>query len=292
MVILPTYDSTKVSSLSLTPAQLGSSTTSNSTWTERTLPLTTRSSVAPGFSFNFGVTNDTERGLVLAPRIPFTAVTQDLANTGESRVVWTLTLNTTNINPEQTSAAFYGVTSFAPEAFSTGNDPYTLSITEGSSFLMPIISLLSKTWVQNESGLWDIVLNMNFLSDYTDSVSGATVTSPHAANVNNSGWNGLLQFFIIPSAFWVVTFTDMTFVGKIHDWHTGFMGAPLDVRGRAVHDYKTGQPYMSNEAVADGFLDGIMVHPDNFDPEDPLDTDPFTPPPGEGVVDDELTDIE
>ena len=49
---------------------------------------------------------------------------------------------------------------------------------------------------------------------------------------------------------------------------------------------------MSQEATEDGYLDGIMVHPDNFDPADPLDTDPFTPPPGEGVVDDNLIDLE
>jgi len=70
------------------------------------------------------------------------------------------------------------------------------------------------------------------------------------------------------------------------------MGFPFDKRGRVVHDYITGQPYFSIEAIKDGYRDGIMVHPDNYDPDDPLDTDYYTPPPGEGSVDDDITDLE
>jgi hypothetical protein len=35
-----------------------------------------------------------------------------------------------------------------------------------------------------------------------------------------------------------------------------------------------------------------MVHPDNTDPADPLEENPWTPPPGEGVTDDEIIDVE
>lgn len=293
MTILPTYDTTKVSSLSLTPSQLGSSTIASSTWTTRTFPFTSGQLIAPGFAFDFSVNNESEQGLALAPRIPFTAATDDLAGTGETAETWTLTLNTTNTSREAVSAILYGVTTHTPSAFSTGNDPFTLSTTSGSSFLIAQISILTASnWVQNESGLFDLVFDLDFLDDYTFSVSGTAASSPSHAIVNNSSWNGVVQFFLIPSVFWSVTLTAATFVGKTNDWHTGQMGVKLDQRGRAVHDYITGQPYMSNRAVPDGFRDGIMVHPDNWDPDDPLDTDPFTPPPGEGVVDDEITDIE
>jgi hypothetical protein len=214
-----------------------------------------------------------------------------LAGTGETAEVWTLTLSTANTSVEAVSAALYGVTTHIPSAFSTGNDPYTLSTTTGSSFLISTVSLLSSAWVLNGS-TYDLVFELEFTTDYTDAVSGATVSSPIFAAVNNAAWNGLVQFFLIPSAFWSVSITGATFAGRVNNWHTGFMDARMDVRGRAVHDYKTGQPMMSHEAIEDGYLDGILVHPDNYDPSDPLDDDPFTPPPGEGVVDDNVVDLE
>ena len=290
---MATYDPTNAPSLSLTPSQLGSSPVANSTWTERTFPFTSSASIAPGFSYDFGVANDSEQGLALAPKRPFTNATNDLAGTGETPEVWTLTLNTTELAPNTFSANLYGVITHTPSAFSTGNDPYTLSTTAGSSFLISIISIITPdNWVLNDSGFYDMVWELDFMEDHTDSVSGATVSSPIAATINDSAWNGLLQLFLIPSTFWSVSITGATFVGRTIDWHTGFIDAKMDVRGRAVHDYKSGQPMMSQEATEDGYLDGIMVHPDNFDPADPLDTDPFTPPPGEGVVDDNLIDLE
>jgi hypothetical protein len=159
--------------------------------------------------------------------------------------------------------------------------------------LIEQVSIISAdAWALNASGLYDLVWNLDFSTDYTLSISGATVSSPLFATTIDPQWTGLIQFFLIPSAFWSVTLTGATFAGRALNWHTGLMGAKMEVRGRAVHDYITGQPYMSNEAVEDGYRDGILVHPDNFDPADPLDTDPFTPPPGEGVVDDNIVDLE
>jgi hypothetical protein len=247
--------------------------------------------IAPGFSYDFGVSNESEQGLSLAPRRPFTNATNDLAGTGETPEVWTLTLETLNTNPESVSAQLCGVTTHTPSAFSTGNDPYTLSTTAGSSFLISTVSLVSSNWVAI-GNTYNLVFELDFTADYTDSVSGDTVSSPIFAAVNDSQWTGLIQFFLIPSAFWTVSILSATFAGRVLNWHTGFIGAKMDVRGRAVHDYKTGQPMMSQEAVEDGYLDGILVHPDNYDPADPLDTDPFTPPPGEGVVDDNIIDLE
>jgi hypothetical protein len=51
-------------------------------------------------------------------------------------------------------------------------------------------------------------------------------------------------------------------------------------------------PYLSDEAVMDGFIDNVKVKPSSFDPDDPKDHNPFIPPPSEGVVDDDLVDIE
>jgi hypothetical protein len=214
-----------------------------------------------------------------------------LAGTGETTEVWTLTLSTANTNVEAVSAALYGVTTHTPTAFATGNDPYTLSTTTNSSFLISTVSLLSSNWTLNGS-TYDLVWELDFTDSYTDAVSGAAVSSPIFAAINDAEWTGLIQFFLIPSAFWSVSITAATFAGRALNWHTGMMDAKVDVRGRAVHDFITGQPFMSNEAVEDGYRDGILVHPDNYDPADPLDDDPFTPPPGEGVVDDNIVDLE
>ena len=61
-------------------------------------------------------------------------------------------------------------------------------------------------------------------------------------------------------------------------------------RTRAVHDYTMGYPALSDEFVQDGYLEGIMVHRDSWDPEDPDPT--YNPSPMEGVVDDEIVDLE
>jgi len=142
-----------------------------------------------------------------------------------------------------------------------------------------------------------LVWNLDFLTNYTESGSGpAVIKSPLCKVVNNSLWNGTIQFIWAratePEAPATYVITAVTFTGYTHKWHTGMSGAQMDLRGRAVHDYITGQPYMSTSAVEDGYREGVMVHPDNYDPADPLDTDFFTPPPGEGVTDDDITNLE
>ena len=79
---------------------------------------------------------------------------------------------------------------------------------------------------------------------------------------------------------------------NIQTWpgHTGWVDAPNRKRTRAVHDYTMGYPALSDEFVQDGFLEGIMVHRDSWDPKDPEPT--FVINPLEGVVDDEIVDLE
>ncbi len=72
--------------------------------------------------------------------------------------------------------------------------------------------------------------------------------------------------------------------------HTGWVDAPNRKRTRAVHDYTMGYPALSDEFVQDGFLEGIMVHRDSWDPKDPEPT--YVINPLEGVVDDEIVDLE
>ena len=78
--------------------------------------------------------------------------------------------------------------------------------------------------------------------------------------------------------------------------HTGMMvgESELKRKARAVHSYKSGFPYLSDEAVPDGFTDGIMMHPDDYDPIDPVaqGRGDYVPSASESVVDDEVTDLE
>lgn len=76
---------------------------------------------------------------------------------------------------------------------------------------------------------------------------------------------------------------DLTYV----PFHTGSQDFPLARRARVVHDFVGGFPYLSDEAVADGFREGVMLHPRSFDPKDRPSE--FVPPPGEGVTNDEVS---
>lgn len=86
------------------------------------------------------------------------------------------------------------------------------------------------------------------------------------------------------------------FAARQVPFHTGMMVGEAEVkrRTRAVHSYKSGFPYLADEAVPDGFTDGIMMHPDDYDDEDPVDQGrgDYVQSPSEGVVDDEVTDLE
>jgi hypothetical protein len=86
------------------------------------------------------------------------------------------------------------------------------------------------------------------------------------------------------------------FAARQTPFHTGMMVGESEIkrRARVVHSYKSGFPYLSDEAAPDGYTDGIMMHPDDFDPIDPVDQGrgDYVPSPDESVVDDEITDLE
>lgn len=297
-VSLPSYDTTKVSSLSLSASQVGYGT-SLGDWTEGSLPFSQTSWLwYTSFTFDFSVSNDSERGLALAPRLPFTSATNDLAGTGETAETWDLTLSTAFTSVPFHSAVLYGVVSHTPTNFSTSNNPYGLVSTAGSSYIIDTITgdgagTNSSHWSLNGT-TYDITFSLDFTANRTETVAGTTLTQPMMAAIHDPKWTGLFQFILKEqsSIVWIPTFSSATFAGKAHKWHTGSPDFPTDRRGRVVHDYITGQPYLSDEAVEDGYREGVMVHPDNYDPPDPLDTDTYTPPPGEGVIDDTVTDVE
>ena len=291
-VVLPTYDSTKVTARSLTPNQIGTDDTT--TFTERALPINADDFSRVGFSFDFGVTNESERGLGLAPRIPFTTATANGAGTGETATTWTLTLATDQSSIPGTVGTFHGVNAAAPSAWSgTTNIPTNIFGASGRGYFIEQMNNQAASWTLNTTtSLYDLIWNFDFHTNYTDSVGQtAVVARPQWTIVNDPLWNGLMQF-VLSLQLGNVSITAITFAGNTHNWHAGAMGMPMRARGRVVHDYVSGQPYMSDEAVADGFRGGIMVHPDSFDPSDPTEDAPFTPPPGEGVVDDDVNDLE
>jgi hypothetical protein len=289
-VVLPTYDSSKVSNLSLSTLQIGVDL--GGTWFE-TGGSNTNNLRTAGFSFDFDISNNTG-GLVLAPRLPFTTATTDPAGTGETAGTWTFTIITSGGITDPSSVqtiSLYGVVTPTPTTWSDSFLPSTQLTTLGSTYLIETITGSSSSWVFN-GATYDLVFNFDFLTNYTETVGGATLTSPMAVTANSSNWTGVVQFIITGTESALVQFLSASYVGNIHSWHTGLANQPHDRRARVVHDYITGLSYLSDEAVPDGFRHGIMVHPDQWDPVDPLEDNPFTPPPGEGVVDDEIIDVE
>ena len=137
MVQLPTYDSTKVSSLSLSTSQLGTSGFFAPGWVDQTVPFTA-SFGWMGMAFDFLVNNASSRALVLGPRIPFTSATNDLAGTGETATTWDLTISTSSTSIPTQTMTLYGVTAAAPDDFSDDNLP-NIS-TEGSSYTIAAIT--------------------------------------------------------------------------------------------------------------------------------------------------------
>jgi hypothetical protein len=249
-----------------------------------------------GISFDFGVSQESERGLALGPRLPFTAATDDLANTGETAGKWTLTLGT-NLTATSTIPNVYMVRDPSDWTGMT-NTPYTNRTNSGDeSILIENMTDASDTWVLNDNETtYDLVWEFDFLTTgYSGAVSQtalAPTIRPMHNMVNSPTWSGLFQFHLYAASAISMEISSALFSGEIQPWHSGFMGEELRQRARAVHCYITGQPYMSHLAVEDGFRDHVMVHRDNRDPADPLDTDYFVPPPSEGVVNDEIDNIE
>jgi hypothetical protein len=141
-------------------------------------------------------------------------------------------------------------------------------------------------------------------------ITGTTTTDPILGTVHYelTDWDYILEDAasngIINLAFYIDTGAGATGAFMVSPtltvvetpFHTGMMVGEEQLRRRArvVHSYKSGFPYLSDEAIPDGFTDGIMMHPDDFDPIDPVaqGRGDYVPSPLEGVVDDEVVDLE
>lgn len=109
--------------------------------------------------------------------------------------------------------------------------------------------------------------------------------------LSSANWNGRVAFIIQdPSAantvnYSYLTGTELVITASVWPFDTGVLGWPLGM-GRVRLCPKSGLPTLASEFVRDGYVEGMWVSPDYWDPEDPPDT--FRPNPREGVVKDEL----
>jgi hypothetical protein len=263
-------------------------------WIEQDLPITLTRSDEPGFTLDFGYRYN-DNGFPLAPALPYTSPADPIA--GIAAKVWTLTVET-SLTSTSKIPKFYMV--LDPKPWGDSEPTTRTDRTNDLSMLVERLLQTSETWVLNANGTtYDLVWEFDFLTtgdNYLHSNDTFTALSssirPFHDLVNSPNWNGTMKFHFDADAPITMTINAITFTGEVRDFHYGTMSQPMDVHARAVHCYITGQPYMSHTAVQDDYRDGIMVHPDNYDPADPLDTDYFTPPPGEGVVEDEIPDVE
>ena len=70
-------------------------------------------------------------------------------------------------------------------------------------------------------------------------------------------------------------------------FHTGEWDGPaFGRRARTRHCPRTGMPVASDHMIRDGYVDGMMVSAEGWEPVDPEDK--YAPSPLEGVVDDEV----
>lgn len=288
-----------MSTVTITEGQTGRVEVSGPTpydWEEGALPQTQTKFYEVGITFDFGFS--TSGDLLLAPSLPFTRPADALR--GSAAEPWTLRLETSLTNPV-TVLNLYMVLN--PQPWTTANSPYTCRAGNlaDESVKIEQISNTSDAWELNANGsTYDLVWEFDFDTSAREAGWYGSYTldyispdiHPFRDLISDSSWNGTLQFHIFAGGAVSCAINAASLTGEVQEFHTGFMNEDINKRSRAVHCYITGQPYMSHEAIEDGWRDGIMVHPDNSDPADPLDTDYFTPPPGEGVVDDEIPDVE
>lgn len=289
MVSLPTFNNTGVTA---TLEQEGAADVSSGVvWANSDTPLWSKvSNSQPGFTFDFNVSVDSERSLALAPTIPYTIFTGDLAGTGEVDLPWTLTF----VSNHQAAIGFrlFVMAEAAPALFSSThfadvtNDP--------APYLYATYTSSSSVWgIPKFGGNITLTIPLDFDATLAPQEhDGSDTKNAITRIVRDPNWNGRLQVFMIADDSGAGTISSATFVGPVVPFHTGQIGLDLNRRARVVHDYIGGFPYLSDEAVADPWRDGVMVHPDSSDPDEMRKRHPFVPPMSEGVVDDDIPKVE
>jgi len=287
---MPTQPTFENSLTVATLEQTGDST--SGVWAEQTLdfPLGDLSATRNyGVTFNFGVSVEGERSLNLAPSIPYTDVNSDLAGTSEADRPWNLLIPTTLLAPS--NAILYVTSESTPEIF---NSTTQLAETSASPapYLYESYTTLSSEWTTYSLfNLYALLIPLDFSKTLTP-VGGSPVT--HAINklVRNPLWNGRLQFFLTTTGTSAQINPSTLFVGPTVPFHTGQMGLDIHRRARVVHDYINGFPYLSDEATEDPWREGVMVHSSSTDPTETRRHNPYVPPAAEGVVDDDIPNVE
>lgn len=288
----PTFENT---SFVATLEQNGDFSSGATTWTDRTGDANLANWIFsggnftnPGFTFNFGVNLDSERSLNLAPTIPYTDVNDDLAGTSETDRPWTLSI----VAASNTFVAFtlYVMTEPAPVLFaSTSHVAHTTNTP--APYLVETFTSASSVWSLFLSGAL-MTIPIDFSTTLTP-VGGTSTTNSINRIIRDPLWNGRLQFFITTSDNTVnTTIGAASFVGQVVPFHTGQMGLDVKRRARVVHDYINGFPYLSDEAVEDPFREGVQVHFSSADPVELRRHFTYVPPASEGIVDDDIGEVE
>ena len=116
--------------------------------------------------------------------------------------------------------------------------------------------------------------------------------------LRNSSWNGIISLTLVsdinvlfPLNVHSAEGADPTLAPSINTtevpFHTGeWEGPAFGRRARTRHCPRTGMPVASDHMVRDGYVEGMMVSAEGWEPSDPEDR--YFPNPLEGVVDDEV----
>lgn len=280
-------------------SQSGTYTTGSGTWADAASGVASFGVSNYGISYTFGTANQTDGDLdtalgvtgtlVLAPQIPYTDVNSDLAGTGESDRYWTLTLNTDSAVP--LGFSLYVMNKADPVAY---NSTTHIAHTTASPAPILIETFLSSSSVWSLSGsLYTATIPIDFAATVTP-VGGVAATHGINKLVRNPNWNGLIQFFLVlnEAGSFSTLATTTSFTGQVVPFHTGQMNLDVRRRARVVHDYILGNPYLSDEAIEDPWREGVMVNSASSDPLEHRRHHSYVPPSKEGVVDDDVPNVE
>lgn len=126
-------------------------------------------------------------------------------------------------------------------------------------------------------------------------LSAASTTLIRAHVTSRSNWDGRVAFSFRAAganAFEIQNFTPNGLAAAVTSqesiFFSGLAGGP-PTRARAVRDGRYGMPALSTELIRDGDNPGLFVRPFDWDPEDKEAT--YRPRPGEGSIDDEISDL-